>query len=51
MFDVTHFDPTYHPKAWVVGVEVDGAFKAYAFSELERTGGPVLDRVKVFTAE
>ncbi len=45
MFDVTHFDPTYHPKAWIVGVEIDGTAKAYAFSELEKTETPVRDRV------
>ncbi len=45
MFDVTHFDPTYHPKAWVLGVEIDGTAKAYAFSELEKTEAPVRDRV------
>lgn len=45
MFDVTHFDPTYHPKAWVVGVDVAGVAKAYAFSELEKVDGLVSDRV------
>lgn len=45
MFDVTHFDPTYHPKAWVVGVDVGGTAKAYAFSELERMESPIRDRV------
>ncbi len=45
MFDVTHFDPTYHPKAWVVGVEIDGVSKAYAFSELDRAKSPVRDHV------
>ena len=45
MFDVSNFDPTYHPKAWVVGVEVDGNFKAYAFSELEKLDGPLADHV------
>ena len=45
MFDVDHFDPSYHPKEWVVGIEVQGRFKAYAFSELKRTGGTVTDRI------
>ncbi len=44
-FDVPHVDHTYHPKAWVVGVEVKGTYKAYAFSELEKAGGFVTDRV------
>lgn len=46
MFDVSFFDPTYHPKAWVVGIEVEGTPKAYAFSELEKLNGPLRDRVK-----
>lgn len=45
MFDVDHFDPSYHPKEWIVGIEVQGQFKAYAFSELERTDGMVTDRL------
>ena len=45
MFEPTHVDPTYHPKAWVVGVEVEGRYKAYAFTELSTLQGPVTDRV------
>ncbi len=45
MFDITHFDPTYHPKAWVVGVEVEGTYKAYAFTELEKSPGTLTDEV------
>ncbi len=45
MFDVTHFDPTYHPKDWVVGVEVEGTYKAYAFAELDRSPELLTDRV------
>lgn len=45
MFDVDHFDPSYHPKEWIVGIEIQGSFKAYAFSELERTDGTVTDRL------
>jgi hypothetical protein len=38
-FDVEHYAPAqYHPKEWVMGVEVDGVFKAYPFSELEEAG-------------
>lgn len=43
-FDVAHFDPTDQPNAWVVGVEVAGVAKAYAFSGLEKIDGPVSDR-------
>lgn len=47
MFDVTNFDPTYHPKTWVVGVEIGGTQKAYAFTELEKLGltGALTDQV------
>lgn len=45
MFDTTHFDPSYHPKEWVVGVEIDGVAKAYPFSELTKAGTSVGDRV------
>ena len=45
MFDTTHFDPSYHPKEWVVGVEIDGVAKAYPFSELKKAGTPVGDQV------
>ena len=45
MFDTTHFDPSYHPKEWVVGVEIDGIAKAYPFSELTKAGTPVGDHV------
>ena len=45
MFDTTHFDPSYHPKEWVVGVEIDGVAKAYPFSELKKAGAPIGDQV------
>ncbi|MEK6801700.1 MAG: DUF3179 domain-containing protein [Nitrospirota bacterium] len=45
MFDTTHFDPSYHPKEWVVGVEIDGIAKAYPFSDLKKAGTPVGDQV------
>ena len=38
MFPIPHIDPRYHSKEWVLGVEVQGVFKAYPFSEL--TKGP-----------
>lgn len=33
----------YHPKERVLGVEIDGRFKAYPFSELAKSGGVVRD--------
>ena len=35
----------YHPKAWVMGVEVDGVHKAYPFEELEAHGSERLEDV------
>ena len=45
MFDTPHFDPSYHPKEWVVGVEFDGANKAYPFAELKKVRTPLKDHV------
>ncbi len=45
MFDVAHSDPDYHPKEWIVGIEVNGAFKAYPFSELQKVRTPLTDPV------
>ncbi len=44
-FDTAHFNPSYHPKEWVVGVEIDGTAKAYPFKELGKTASPVRDQV------
>jgi hypothetical protein len=30
--------PDYHPKEWVAGIEIDGQYRAYPFTELERNG-------------
>ena len=35
-FDVAHKDDRFHPKESVIGIEIDGQFKAYPFSELEK---------------
>ena len=35
-FDVEHQDERFHPKEMVVGIEINGQFKAYPFSELEK---------------
>ncbi len=45
MFDTTHFDPRYHPKEWVLGIEVKGVFKAYPFAELKKVKEPLSDQV------
>ncbi len=45
MFDTNHFDPSYHPKEWVLGLEVNGIFKAYPFAELKKVKSPLTDQV------
>jgi hypothetical protein len=45
MFDTTHFDPSYHPKEWVVGIEHNGVVKAYPFSELKKADSPITDEL------
>jgi hypothetical protein len=42
-FPVAGFDPRYHPKERVIGLEIDGRFKAYPFVELGRTRPPLQD--------
>jgi hypothetical protein len=42
-FPVPAQDDRYHPKEQVLGVEVDGSFKAYPFVELEKSAGDVHD--------
>ncbi len=42
-FSVREQDQRYHPKEWVLGVEIDSHFKAYPFVELEKSSGPVRD--------
>lgn len=42
-FPVKHTDRRYHPKERVLGVEIDGRFKAYPFAELSKTDGVVED--------
>lgn len=41
----------YHPKERGLGVEVNGQFKAYPFSELSRTDGSVSDQLGGTTIE
>lgn len=38
-FPLSNRDNSFHPKEMVIGIEVKGQFKAYAFSELEKLKG------------
>lgn len=42
-FPVSHTDNRYHPKSLVMGIEVNGQFKAYPFEELAKTTERVHD--------
>ena len=44
-FDTAHFDPSYHPKEWVVGIELNGVAKAYPFAEIKKIGSPISDQL------
>lgn len=44
-FDITHVDPRYHPKEWVVGIELNGVAKAYPFAEIQKVRSPVSDQL------
>ncbi|MFV2090818.1 MAG: DUF3179 domain-containing (seleno)protein, partial [Pseudomonadales bacterium] len=44
-FSVEHRDNRYHPKAWVLGLQLNGVTKAYPFEELGKTDGIVRDRL------
>jgi hypothetical protein len=43
MFDVNLKGSKYHPKEKIIGIELGGKAKAYAFSELSRARSPVKD--------
>ena len=43
-FPIERLDPRYHPKERLLGIEVDGRFKGYPYSELSRTETPFVDR-------
>lgn len=45
MFPLRFENRWFHPKESVIGVELDGRFKAYPFVELERTATPFTDRI------
>ncbi len=42
-FSVREQDQRHHPKEWVLGIEINGHFKAYPFVELEKSSDPVRD--------
>ena len=44
-FDTAHFDSRYHPKEWVVGIELDGVAKAYLMAEIKKIRSPLNDRI------
>ncbi|MFV1997378.1 MAG: DUF3179 domain-containing protein [Acidiferrobacterales bacterium] len=43
-FPVTYQSRRYHPKERVIGIEVNGKFRAYPFSELGKTKGRIRER-------
>ena len=43
MFPVGHQDSRYPAKSWVLGVELDGQYRAYPFTELAHRGRPFKD--------
>ena len=46
MFDTMHFDSRYHPKEWVVGVEIDGTDKVYPVKEFAKAAFPIRDQIR-----
>lgn len=45
MFSVVNRDGRFHPKEWVLGIELEGVAKAYPFSELRKKAGPLHDLI------
>ena len=45
MFNTNRFSPLFHPKEWVLGIDINGVRKAYAFAELRKVTGVVRDLV------
>jgi len=43
-FPVGNLNSSYHPKEKVIGLEINGEFKAYPFSELEKSGQEISDQ-------
>lgn len=44
-FPIQHNDKRFHPKEVVVGVSLDGIYKAYPFVELGKTSQPLNDKI------
>lgn len=44
-FDTNHFDSRYHPKEWVLGIDLNGAAKAYPFAEIKKVRSPISDQL------
>ncbi len=44
-FPVSHEDKRYHPKEIVIGLAINGVFKAYPMTELSKSSSPLLDNV------
>jgi hypothetical protein len=44
-FPVSRTDDRYHPKEWVIGLELEGHVKAYPFAELATSSGRFVDRI------
>lgn len=45
MFPVSNRDRRFHAKAWVLGLEIAGAHKAYAFEDLAKVPTPLRDEI------
>ena len=45
MFSTKYTDSRFHSKEWVVGIEVNGVFKAYPFSLFQATFGSIKDKL------
>jgi Protein of unknown function (DUF3179) len=45
MFEVAATDGRFHPKEWVIGVELNGVSKAYPFSQLPKGLNEIRDKV------
>lgn len=48
-FPINHKSRRFHPKERVIGIEVNGKFRAYPFSELGKTGGRITDQFNGIT--
>lgn len=48
-FPINHQSQRYHPKERVIGIEINGKFRAYPFSELGKTSGRIVERFNGIT--